>query len=79
MFLRTRDFAEIYSNKVITHQITLETLKKLKIDENGLNETDYNYLNNLVFKFNGGPVGIKNLAATLGEEIFTIEEVYEPY
>ncbi|MDO7986972.1 MAG: Holliday junction branch migration DNA helicase RuvB [Sweet potato little leaf phytoplasma] len=79
LFRRTRDFAEIYSNKVITHQITLETLKKLKIDENGLNETDYNYLNNLVFKFNGGPVGIKNLAATLGEEIFTIEEVYEPY
>ncbi|MDO7983455.1 MAG: Holliday junction branch migration DNA helicase RuvB [Pigeon pea little leaf phytoplasma] len=79
LFRRTRDFAEIYSNKIITHQITIETLKKLKIDENGLNETDYNYLKNLVIKFNGGPVGIKNLSATLGEEIFTIEEVYEPY
>ncbi|MDV3189281.1 MAG: Holliday junction branch migration DNA helicase RuvB, partial [Pigeon pea little leaf phytoplasma] len=71
LFRRTRDFAEIYSNKIITHQITIETLKKLKIDENGLNETDYNYLKNLVIKFNGGPVGIKNLSATLGEEIFT--------
>ncbi|MDV3205482.1 MAG: Holliday junction branch migration DNA helicase RuvB [Weeping tea tree witches'-broom phytoplasma] len=79
LFRRVRDFAEIYSNKIITHQITLETLKKLKIDDNGLTETDYNYLTNLVYKFNGGPVGIKNIAATIGEEIFTIEEVYEPY
>ncbi len=79
LFRRVRDFAEIYSNKVLTHQITLETLEKLQIDSNGLNETDYNYLNTLVNKFNGGPVGIKNIATTIGEEIFTIEEVHEPF
>ncbi|WP_017193490.1 Holliday junction DNA helicase RuvB C-terminal domain-containing protein [Vaccinium witches'-broom phytoplasma] len=79
LFRRVRDFAEIYSNKVLTHQITLDTLEKLQIDSNGLNETDYNYLNTLVNQFNGGPVGIKNIAATIGEEIFTIEEVHEPF
>ncbi|MDV3166871.1 MAG: Holliday junction branch migration DNA helicase RuvB [Vigna little leaf phytoplasma] len=79
LFRRTRDFAEIFSNKIITHEIALETLDQLKIDNNGLNETDYHYLINLVYKFHNGPVGIKNLATTIGEEIFTIEEVYEPY
>ncbi|MDV3198240.1 MAG: Holliday junction branch migration DNA helicase RuvB [Vigna little leaf phytoplasma] len=79
LFRRTRDFAEIFSNKIITHKIALETLDQLKIDNNGLNETDYHYLINLVYKFHNGPVGIKNLATTIGEEIFTIEEVYEPY
>ncbi|KND62490.1 Holliday junction branch migration DNA helicase RuvB [Candidatus Phytoplasma phoenicium] len=79
LFRRARDFAEIYSNKIITHKITLETLKQLQIDDNGLNKNDYNYLTNLVYKFNNGPVGIKNIAASIGEEILTIEEVYEPY
>ncbi|WP_341266460.1 Holliday junction branch migration DNA helicase RuvB [Candidatus Phytoplasma fraxini] len=76
---RARDFAEIYSQKNITCEIALHTLEKLQIDENGLDGTDFNYLKNLVYKFNGGPVGIKNIAATIGEEILTIEEVYEPY
>lgn len=79
LFRRARDFAEIYSNKIITHKIALETLKQLQIDENGLNKNDYNYLKNLVYKFNNGPVGIKNISASIGEEILTIEEVYEPY
>lgn len=79
LFRRVRDFAEIYSKKKISYDITLNTLEKLQIDENGLDATDFNYLKNLVYKFNGGPVGIKNLAITIGEEIFTIEEVYEPY
>ncbi|AYJ01411.1 Holliday junction branch migration DNA helicase RuvB [Candidatus Phytoplasma ziziphi] len=79
LFRRVRDFAEIYSKKNITYDITLHTLEKLQIDENGLDATDFNYLQNLISKFNGGPVGIKNIAATIGEEIFTIEEVYEPY
>ncbi|WP_225696021.1 Holliday junction branch migration DNA helicase RuvB [Candidatus Phytoplasma sp. AldY-WA1] len=79
LFRRVRDFAEIYSKKNITYDITLHTLEKLQIDENGLDATDFNYLQNLIYKFNGGPVGIKNIAATIGEEIFTIEEVYEPY
>ncbi|MBP3059255.1 Holliday junction branch migration DNA helicase RuvB [Texas Phoenix palm phytoplasma] len=79
LFRRVRDFAEIYSNKIINHKITLKTLEQLKIDENGLEETDYNYLKNIINKFNGGPVGIKNISATIGEEKTTIEEVYEPY
>lgn len=79
LFRRVRDFAEIYSKKKISYDIALNTLEKLQIDENGLDATDFNYLKNLVYKFNGGPVGIKNLAITIGEEIFTIEEVYEPY
>ncbi|KAB8122053.1 MAG: Holliday junction DNA helicase [Candidatus Phytoplasma cynodontis] len=76
---RVRDFAEIYSNQIITHDITLETLEKLQIDRNGLNAIDYIYLNSLVEKFNCGPVGVKSIAATIGEETFTIEEVYEPF
>lgn len=68
-----------FIQKNITYDITLHTLEKLQIDENGLDATDFNYLQNLIYKFNGGPVGIKNIAATIGEEIFTIEEVYEPY
>ncbi|MDV3196105.1 MAG: Holliday junction branch migration DNA helicase RuvB [Candidatus Phytoplasma stylosanthis] len=79
LFRRVRDFAEVYSFKIITKQIALKTLNKLKIDENGLNDIDFNYLYNLINKFNGGPVGIKNLAVTIGEEILTIEEVLEPY
>lgn len=80
LFRRVRDFAEVYSpNKVITEQITLQTLDKLQIDEHGLNDTDFQYLYNLVHKFDGGPVGIKNLAVTIGEEVLTIEEVLEPY
>ncbi|MDV3167762.1 MAG: Holliday junction branch migration DNA helicase RuvB [Candidatus Phytoplasma stylosanthis] len=79
LFRRVRDFAEVYSFKIITKQIALKTLNKLQIDENGLNDIDFNYLYNLINKFNGGPVGIKNLAVTIGEEILTIEEVLEPY
>ncbi|KXT29388.1 holliday junction DNA helicase RuvB [Candidatus Phytoplasma oryzae] len=76
---RVRDFAEIYSNKIINYTITMKTLEQLQIDCNGLNAIDYTYLENLVQKFNCGPVGIKNIAATIGEEILTIEEVYEPF
>ncbi|MEZ0180421.1 Holliday junction branch migration DNA helicase RuvB ['Camptotheca acuminata' phytoplasma] len=79
LFRRVRDFAEVYSQKIINQEITLKTLKRLKIDENGLNDIDFDYLNNLVNKFNGGPVGIKNLAVTIGEEMLTVEEVVEPY
>jgi Holliday junction DNA helicase RuvB len=80
LFRRVRDFAEIYSdNKIIDYKITLKTLEDLQIDHNGLTSLDYNYLSNIIYKFDCGPVGIKNIAATIGEEIFTIEEVYEPF
>ena len=54
-------------------------LEKLKVDEAGLDATDYNLLNAIIEKFNGGPVGIDALASSIGEEASTIEDVYEPY
>ena len=54
-------------------------LDKLKVDELGLDETDYNLLKAIIEKFNGGPVGIDAIASSIGEEQTTIEDVYEPY
>ena len=54
-------------------------LSKLKVDKIGLAETDYNLLKAIIEKFNGGPVGIEAIAASIGEEQTTIEDVYEPY
>ena len=54
-------------------------LDKLKVDELGLDETDYNLLKAIIEKFNGGPVGIDAIASSIGEEVTTIEDVYEPY
>ena len=54
-------------------------LNRLKVDELGLDETDYNLLKSIIEKFNGGPVGIDAIANSIGEEATTIEDVYEPY
>ena len=59
--------------------ITKLALDKLKVDAFGLDTTDYNLLNSIIEKFNGGPVGIDALASSIGEEASTIEDVYEPY
>ena len=56
-----------------------KALDRLKVDKLGLDETDYNLLISIIEKFNGGPVGIDALAASIGEEASTIEDVYEPY
>lgn len=79
LFRRIRDFADIYNKGFIDENITQIALEKLKIDNNGLNGVDYIYLENLIEKFEGGPAGIDNIAANIGEEISTIEDVYEPY
>ncbi|MBU1093658.1 MAG: Holliday junction branch migration DNA helicase RuvB [Firmicutes bacterium] len=79
LFRRVRDFAEIIGDGIITEKITNHALSKLGIDHNGLDHTDYRYLRSIVEKFSGGPVGIETLAATISEEITTIEDVYEPY
>jgi Holliday junction DNA helicase RuvB len=79
LFRRVRDFAEIIGDGVITDEITNHALSKLGIDQNGLDHTDYRYLKAIVEKFNGGPVGIETIAASIGEEITTVEDVYEPY
>ncbi|TVP86388.1 MAG: Holliday junction branch migration DNA helicase RuvB [Acholeplasmataceae bacterium] len=79
LFRRVRDFAEIIGDGTITNEITDHALGKLGIDHNGLDRTDYNYLRSIVEKFAGGPVGIESIAATISEEITTVEDVYEPF
>ncbi len=79
LFKRVRDFALVMGNGVIDKEITTMALEKLKVDELGLDETDYNLLKAIIEKFNGGPVGIDAIASSIGEEQTTIEDVYDPY
>ncbi|MBL7765505.1 MAG: Holliday junction branch migration DNA helicase RuvB [Chitinophagaceae bacterium] len=76
---RMRDFAQILGNGVIDMGIAEHGLKALKVDANGLDEMDNKILFTLIDKFKGGPVGISNIATSVGEESGTIEEVYEPF
>lgn len=76
---RVRDYAQVRADGIITRDVTQKALKMLDIDELGLDEMDRAYLDALIHKFGGGPVGIKNLAVSIGEESDTLEEVYEPY
>ncbi len=79
LFRRVRDFADVKNNGVISLEICKEALSKLGIDSDGLDYTDYRYLRAIIEVFNGGPVGVESLAATISEEVSTIEDVYEPY
>lgn len=79
LFKRVRDFAIVMGNGNIDLKITKHALDKLKVDELGLDETDYHLLKSIIEKFNGGPVGIEAIASSIGEEQTTIEDVYEPY
>lgn len=79
LFKRVRDYALVKGDGVITKEIVDLALNKLKIDDLGLDETDYNLLKSIIQKFNGGPVGIEAIASSIGEEQTTIEDVYEPY
>ncbi len=76
---RVRDYAEILGNGNITLEIAKIALGKLEIDELGLDEIDRKMLTTMMIKYGGRPVGIDTLAATIGEEVETIEDVYEPY
>ena len=76
---RVRDFALVEGSGNIDISIAKHALDKLKVDKLGLDETDYNLLKSIIEKFNGGPVGIEALASSIGEEVTTIEDVYEPY
>ena len=76
---RVRDYALVKGNGKIDIDITRYALDKLKVDEGGLDDTDYHLLKSMIEKFNGGPVGIEALASSIGEETTTIEDVYEPY
>ena len=79
LFKRVRDFASVIGDGVIDIDITSSSLKRLKVDEYGLDQVDLEYLNSLITKFNGGPVGIETISASIGEEVSTIEDVVEPY
>ena len=79
LFKRVRDFASVIGDGVIEKDITDSALKRLKVDKFGLDQIDLEYLISLVTKFNGGPVGVETIAASIGEEVTTIEDVVEPY
>lgn len=76
---RTRDFAQIKGDGVITLPIAQMALKALDVDENGLDEMDNRILSTIIEKFKGGPVGLTTIATAVGDEAETIEEVYEPF
>ena len=76
---RTRDFAQVRGNGVITKAIAKMALSAMEIDELGLDGVDRRMLESIIMNFNGGPVGLDTLAATIGEESITLEDVYEPY
>ena len=76
---RVRDYAAVLGDGRVTLKIAKMALNKLEIDELGLDEIDRKMLETMITTYNGGPVGIETIAATIGEEIETIEDVYEPY
>lgn len=79
IFKRVRDFALVDGRGHIDLEIAQMALDRLKIDQLGLDDTDHQLLLAIIKKFNGGPVGIESIASAIGEEVTTIEDVYEPY
>ena len=76
---RVRDFAQVIGDGVITRDIAAEALSRLEVDELGLDAIDRRLLMTMIKNYGGGPVGLDTLAAAIGEEAVTIEDVYEPY
>ncbi|PKN50978.1 MAG: Holliday junction branch migration DNA helicase RuvB [Deltaproteobacteria bacterium HGW-Deltaproteobacteria-13] len=76
---RVRDYAEVKSDGTIDGKIAREALDAFEVDQKGFDQMDRKLLLTLIEKFNGGPVGVESLAAAIGEERVTIEDVYEPY
>ncbi|MCJ7654916.1 MAG: Holliday junction branch migration DNA helicase RuvB [Dehalococcoidia bacterium] len=76
---RVRDYAQVMANGVITESVAIEALSKLEIDQVGLDEIDHKVLRTIIEKFDGGPVGLETIAASISEEADTIMDVYEPY
>ena len=76
---RVRDFAQVKYDGYITKEVANYALDLLDVDKEGLDQTDRDLLNTIINKFQGGPVGLDTLAASIGEDAGTIEDVYEPY
>jgi holliday junction DNA helicase RuvB len=76
---RVRDYAQVRADGVITAQVAADALARLNVDEFGLDDMDVRILTTIIEKFGGGPVGVQTLAAAVGEDAGTLEEVYEPY
>ena len=76
---RVRDFAEVQADGVITEQVAINAMDMLEVDPSGFDAMDRRLLQTIIEKFDGGPVGVESLAAAVGEERGTIEDVLEPY
>ena len=76
---RVRDFAQVRAGGVITREVADQALVALEVDHLGLDEVDRRMLRSIIAHYGGGPVGLDTLAATVGEEAVTLEDVYEPY
>lgn len=79
LFRRIRDISQVKGEKTISLEITRQALTMLQVDDAGLDHIDHKLLTTIIERFNGGPVGLDTIAATIGEESQTIEDVYEPY
>lgn len=76
---RVRDYAQVRGNGIITYELAEEALELLQVDRRGLDHIDHKLLKAIIERFRGGPVGVETIAASIGEEAGTIEDVYEPY
>jgi Holliday junction DNA helicase RuvB len=76
---RVRDFSQVAGSDAVTWDAVVSSMKRLEVDEKGFDEMDRRLLLTIIEKFDGGPVGLETLAAALGEEKDTLEDVYEPY
>lgn len=79
LFRRVRDFANYKGKDVINEEDALDALKALKVDCLGLDDVDVKYLEAIMDRFHGGPVGLETVASSIGEEVMNLEDVYEPY
>lgn len=76
---RVRDFVQVQGDGVITKEAAQDALDRIQVDRLGLDEVDHKLLKTILTHFRGGPVGLETIAATIGEEAHTVEDVYEPY
>lgn len=79
MLRRVRDFAQVVADGTITREVADHALQALEIDQLGLDPIDRRMMRAIIENYGGGPVGLETLAATIGEEAVTLEDVYEPY